>query len=86
MTRAAAAWLAAGGSAVAFVVAAYLRMNAAYGPFRLSADAGDWMVLWELLRHGQIASRVLLECTALGIAAAALPWLGFALTAGRRGR
>jgi hypothetical protein len=85
MTRRAGAWLTAAGSAVAFGVAAYLRMRAAYGPFRLSAEPGDWRVLGELLRHGQIAPRVLLECAALGIAAAALPWLCYAL-AGRRRR
>lgn len=85
MTRRAGAWLAAAGSAVAFGVAVYLRMSAAYGPFRLSVEPGDWGVLWELLRHGQIAPRVLLECAALGIAAATLPWLCFAL-AGRRRR
>jgi hypothetical protein len=85
MTRRAGAWLAAAASAVAFGVAAYLRMSAAYGPFRLSADAGDWRVLGELLRHGQIAPQILLECVALGVAAAAVPWLCYAL-AGRRRR
>jgi hypothetical protein len=85
LTRRTGAWLAAAGSVVAFGVAVYLRMSAAYGPFRLSVEPEDWRVLWELLRHGQIAPQVVLECAALGVAAAALPWLCLAL-AGRRGR
>jgi hypothetical protein len=59
-------------------------MSAAYGPFNLSTSPADWIVLWELLRHGQIAPRVVLECAAFGLAAAALPWLGFALARRRR--
>ena len=55
------AWLAAAGSVAAFAVAFFLRMNQAYGPFNLSARPGDWQVLWELLRHQQIAGRIVLE-------------------------
>jgi len=85
VTRRAGAWLAAAGSVGAFGAASFLRMNAAYGPFNLSVNPGDWMVLWELLRHGQIAARVVLQSAALGAAAAAVPWLVFGLTARRRG-
>ena len=60
-------------------------MRAAYGPLNLSMDPGDWAVLWELLRHGQIAPRVVLESAALGAAAAAVPWLVLGLGARRRG-
>jgi hypothetical protein len=84
MTRRTGAWLAAGVSVAAFLVAVYVRMSAAYGPFRLSTEPGDWRVLWELLRHGQIAPHVVLECAALGLATAAIPWLCFALTGRRR--
>jgi hypothetical protein len=77
-------WLAAAASVAAFVLALYLRLNAAYGPFNLSWHPGDWMVLWELWRHGQIAGPIVAEGTALGAAAAAIPWLILAL--GRRGR
>ena len=85
MTRRATAWLAACGSAVAFGTAAFLRMRAAYGPFHLSSDPGDWTVLWELLRHGQIATGVVLESVALGAVAAAVPWVVFGLAGRRRG-
>jgi hypothetical protein len=61
-------------------------MHAAYGPFTLSSDPGDWAVLWELLQHGQIARGVVLESVALGMVAAAVPWLAFGLAARRRGR
>jgi hypothetical protein len=66
-------------SAAAMVAVFFLRMNAAYGPFHLSFDASDWMVLWELWRHGQIAAGVVAESAALGIAAAAVPWAVAAL-------
>jgi hypothetical protein len=49
-------------------------MNAAYGPFRLSLDPADWTVLWELWRHGQIATGIVLQAAALGALAAAVPW------------
>jgi hypothetical protein len=67
-------WFAAAGSAAAFVVAFYLRLDAAYGPFNLSWRPGDWSVLWELLRHGQIAPGIVAEGVALGAGAAAVPW------------
>jgi hypothetical protein len=67
-------WLAAAGSAVAFVVGLYLRLDAAYGPFNLSWRPGDWTVLWELLRHSQIAPGIVAEGVALGAGAAAVPW------------
>jgi hypothetical protein len=86
VTRRAGTWLAALASAAAFGAAVFLRMRAAYGPFNLSIDPGDWAVLWELLRHGQIASRVVLESAALGAMAAAVPWLVLGLTGGRRER
>jgi hypothetical protein len=85
VTRRAHAALALVASAVAFGAAVFLRMRAAYGPLNLSSDPGDWTVLWELLRHGQIAPRVVLESVALGAVAAAVPWLVFGLTR-RRGR
>ena len=75
MSRRGSAPLATVGSAVAFLGAFFLRMNAAYGPFRLSADPSDWTVLWELFRHGQITPRVVAESAGLGIAAAAVPWI-----------
>jgi hypothetical protein len=62
-------------SAAAFVVAFYLRMSAAYGPFNLSAHLDDWVVIWELLRNGQIALRVVVQSAVLGAAAAAVPWI-----------
>jgi hypothetical protein len=70
----------------AFGAAVFLRMNAVYGPFNLSARPGDWQVLGELLAHGQIAPRVVLESVALGAGAAAVPWLVRALAARRRPR
>ncbi|HWC02408.1 MAG TPA: hypothetical protein VHF87_06540 [Methylomirabilota bacterium] len=85
MTRRTRAWLAAAGSAAAFAAGFFLRMNAAYGPLNLSAQASDWAVLWELWRHGQIASRVVLEGAALGAAAAAAPWIVFGLLDRRPG-
>ena len=64
----------------AFAAGFFLRMNAAYGPFNLSARPGDWTVLWELWRHGQIASRVVAgEPWWLAAAAAAVPWVTFGL-------
>jgi hypothetical protein len=85
VTRRAGAALAAIASAVAFGAAVFLRMRAAYGPLNLSIDPGDWTVLWELLRHGQIATGVVLESVALGVVAAAVPWVAFVLTGRRRG-
>ena len=75
MTRRAGAGLAAAGSVAAFAAAFFLRLHAAYGPFNLSADPGDWTVLWELWRHGQIATPVVAQGVGLGVAAAAIPWL-----------
>ena len=57
-------------SAAAFVVTFYLRMNAVYGPLNLSVHLDDWLVIWELLRHGQIALRVVVQSAVLGVAAA----------------
>jgi hypothetical protein len=68
-------WLAGVASAAAFVVTFFLRMNAVYGPFNLSVHVDDWVVLWELLRHGQIALRVVVQSAVLGTAAAAVPWV-----------
>jgi hypothetical protein len=79
-------WLAGAGSVAAFVLAFFLRMRAAYGPLHLSLDPGDWTVLWELWRHGQIATRVVGEGVAVGAAAAAVPWALHGLTRRRRGR
>ena len=75
MTRRGGTLLAAAVSVAAFVLVFFLRMNAAYGPFRLSADPSDWTVLWELFRHGQITPRVVAESAGLGIAAAVVPWI-----------
>ena len=75
MTRRGATGLAAAGSAVAFALALYLRLNAAYGPFNLSSNPSDWTVLWELWRNGQIAQNVVAQGAALGAAAAAVPWV-----------
>lgn len=61
-------------SVLAFGVGFYLRMNAAYGPFNLTARPADWVVLWDLLVHGQMSTRVLLESTAAGLLAATLLW------------
>jgi hypothetical protein len=79
------AWLPAAGSAVAFAAAFYLRLNAAYGPFNLSWHPTDWTVLWELMGHGQIAPRILVQGALLGAAVAAVPWVIFALRTRRRG-
>jgi hypothetical protein len=84
VTRREAGALAAAGSLIAFAVAFFLRMNAAYGPFNLSLDAGDWTVLWELWLHGQIAPRVVAQSVGLGVAAAALPWVALGLLVRRR--
>jgi hypothetical protein len=85
VTRRRGARLAATGSAAAFAAAFFLRMNAAYGPFNLSLQSGDWTVLWELWRHGQIASRVVVESAVVGAAAAAAPGMVFRLLTRRRG-
>jgi hypothetical protein len=74
----------AAGSVTAFAAAFFLRMDAAYGPFNLSFDPGDWAIVWELWRHGQIASGVVAQSVALGLAAAALPWMARRLIARRR--
>lgn len=86
MTRRGKAWLAAAGSVAAFVAAFFLRMNAAYGPFNLSFHPGDWTVVWELWRHGQIATRIVVQSAGLGAAAAAVPWMVFGLLTRRRGK
>jgi hypothetical protein len=78
------AGLAAAASVVAFAAGAFLRMNAAYGPFNLSGRPGDWMVLWELLRHQQIAAGVVWESILIGTLGALVPWLLFGLSARRR--
>ena len=80
----AGAWLTAAGSVAAFAAAFYLRMNWAYGPLNLSPHPGDWALLWELWRQGQIAPRIVLEGAALGSAAATVPWIVAALLARRR--
>ncbi|HEY7602135.1 MAG TPA: hypothetical protein VIB60_06485 [Methylomirabilota bacterium] len=64
----------------------FLRMSAAYGPLHLSLHPGDWTVLWELWRHGQIATRVVGESALLGAAAAAVPWALLALSRRPGGR
>jgi len=69
---------------VAFAAGCFLRMNAAYGPFNLSPNPADWMVLWELWRMGQIARHVVAQAAVLGVAAAAVPWVVFWLLT-RRG-
>jgi len=68
-------WLAGVASVAAFVVTFYLRMNAVYGPLNLSVHRDDWLVIWELLRHGQIALRVVVQSAVLGVAAAAVLWV-----------
>jgi hypothetical protein len=75
VTRRGTAWLVAIGSVAAFAAAFILRMNAAYGPFNLSVQHSDWMVLWELWRNGQIAPRIVGQAAALGAGAAAIPWV-----------
>jgi hypothetical protein len=86
VTRRDGAWLAAAGSAAAFLLVFFLRINAAYGPFTLSVHAGDWTLLWELWRQGQIASGVVTDSLALGAVAAAVPWLALGLLTRRRPR
>lgn len=85
MTRRGGAGLAAAGSVAAFAAAFFVRMNAAYGPFNLSVHPSDWTVVWELWRHGQIASRIVVQSAVLGAAAAAVPWMVFGLLTRRRG-
>lgn len=85
MTRRGEAWLAAAGSAAAFALTVYLRLSAAYGPFNLSWHPADWTVLWELMRHGQIAPRTLVQGAVLGAVAAMAPWVIFALRTRCRG-
>jgi len=84
VTRATAAALAAAASAIAFAAAVYARMNAAYGPLNLSLDPSDWIVLWELLRYGQIRSGVVAQSAVVGVAAAIIPWAAFVLWIRRR--
>jgi hypothetical protein len=86
VTRPGGAWLAAAGSAAAFAAAFFLRMNAAYGPFNLSFHPSDWMVVWELLRQGQIASRIVVQSAVLGAAAGTVPWMVFGLLTRRPGK
>ena len=76
--------LAAVASLVAFAAVFYWRLDAAYGPFNLSRDPADWLVLWELGRAGQIAGPVVAQAVGLGAVAAAVPWLLRALRPGRR--
>jgi hypothetical protein len=83
--RRSGAALAALGSLIAFVAALFLRLDAAYGPFNLSLHPSDWTVVWELYRHGQIAPAVVAQGAGLGVAAAAVPWLLFAVALRRRG-
>jgi hypothetical protein len=84
VTRRGTAWLTAVGSVAAFATVFFLRMNAAYGPFNLSVQPGDWpsdwKVLWELWRYGQIAPPVIVEAAALGAGAALIPWGLWAVT------
>ena len=82
--RRAGACLVAAASVAAFAAAVFLRMDAAYGPFNLSADPADWTIVWELWSHGQIGSGVVAQGALLGVAAAAVPWLAFALLSRRR--
>lgn len=74
--RGRAVWLlaAAAASLLLFLGGLYLRLHLAYGPFNLSLRPGDWIVLWELFRTGQISTRVVLEGTAAGLALALVPW------------
>lgn len=76
--------LAAVPSGAAFAVAFVLRLDAAYGPFNLSASPSDWQVLWELWQHGQIARRVVIEAALLGAAAGLVPWAVLGAVAARR--
>jgi hypothetical protein len=75
MTRSRAITLTVLTSAAAFCLGFYLQLNAAYGPFNLSWHPGDWLVLWELWRAGQIAPQVVIQAGWLGLAAAAIPWV-----------
>lgn len=84
MTRRGGAWFAALGSVAAFTAVFFLRLNAAYGPFNLSSHASDWVVVWELWRHSQIATPIVVQGAGLGTAAAAVPWMVFALLTHRR--
>jgi hypothetical protein len=89
VTRRGGAWLAAAGSLATFAAAFYLRLDAAYGPFNLSFHPSDWpadwTVVWELWRHGQIASDIVGQGAGLGAAAAGVPWVVFGLLTRRRG-
>ena len=58
-----------------FALIAFVRMDAAYGPFNLSPHLTDWVVVWELLRYGQMSVRVVMESAAAGAVGALLPWL-----------
>jgi hypothetical protein len=80
------AWLAAAGSGAAFAAAVFLRMDAAYGPLKLSVHPEDWRLLWELWRDGQIPSSIVAQSVGLGAAAAAVPWVVRALVARRRAK
>lgn len=84
--RGGGAWLAAAASAVAFAAAVFFRMDAAYGPLKLSVHPEDWRIVWELWRYGQIAPLVVGQSVGLGAAAAAVPWVVFALVARRRAK
>jgi hypothetical protein len=85
VTRRTGVWLAAAGSVAAFALTFFVRMSAAYGPLNVSLNPADWAVLWELWRHGQIATRVVAQGAALGVAAAAVPWAVLGLTRWRGG-
>ncbi len=89
MTRGGGAWLAAVGSLVAFAAAFFLRLNAAYGPFRLSTHPtdwpSDWALVWELWRQGQIAMPIVVQGAVLGAAAAGVPWMVFSRLTRPRG-
>jgi hypothetical protein len=84
VTRRARLGIATAGSAAAFLVAFFLRLDAAYGPFHLSLSPSDWIVLWELWRTGQIAPDVVTEGMVVGAAAAAAPWVLLGLGTRRR--
>jgi hypothetical protein len=70
----------------AFALAFFLRMSAAYGPLNLSLHPSDWAVLWELWRHGQIATRVVAQGVLLGAVAAAVLWVLLGRSRRQRGR
>jgi hypothetical protein len=80
------AWLAAAGSGAAFAAAVFLRMDAAYGPLKLSVHPGDWRLVWELWRDGQIPSSIVAQSVGLGAAAAVVPWIVLALARRRSTR